>query len=423
MRSYRRRQFLGLLGAAASLSYLDGCAEKPKGRVVIVGGGFGGATCAKFLKLADPAIEVTLVEKSARFTTCPFSNHVLGGFKRMAEITHSYDGLRCRGVHVVNDTATNVDPHRKVVSLQGGVTLSYDRLVLSPGIDMIWNAIEGYDEAAAQIIPHAWKAGSQTFLLRRQLAAMADGGLVVIAAPEYPYRCPPAPYERASCIAYYLMRHKPRSKILILDAKDGFTKQKLFMEGWEKLYPGMIEWVSRSGGGEVTRVDAKTRTLYCGAGTFTADVANVVPPQQAGRIARKVGAAKGDGEWCRVDGFTFESMYVPNVHLVGDAILPGEMPKSSFAANSQAKAAAAALVSLLNGREVREPFFMNTCYSLLAPDYGISVNAAYRATPSGIVAILGSGGESPLGAPYATRKSEATYTEGWYASMIGEIFS
>jgi len=419
-----RRRFLqnllGGVGAATALPYLQGCSEGSKGRVVIVGGGFGGATCAAFL--ARAGVHVTLVEQSRRFVTCPFSNSVIAGFMDMAAITHGYDGLRKRGVWVVNYAATGVDTGSRQVVLSGGLRLPYDRLVLSPGIAMKWNAVEGYDRAASQTMPHAWKAGEQTLLLRNQLEAMEDGGIVVISAPAAPYRCPPAPYERACLMAHYLKHHKPRSKIIILDAKDSFTKQDLFTQGWEKLYPGMIDWVPASQGGTVTRVDPATRTFYCEAGAFKADAANMIPPQRAGEIARIAGVANDDKEWCLVDPKTFESTAVPGIHVLGDACYAGAMPKSGFAANSQGKACAAALVSLLAEREVAEPVFLNTCYSLLAPDYGISINAAYLADDQGIVSLLGSGGTSPLDAPSSVRRDEAKYAEGWYASMTGEMF-
>ena len=419
-----RRRFLqtllGGVGATAAAPYLKGCSKGSRGRVVIIGGGFGGATCAA--TLARSGAHVTLVERSQQFITCPFSNAVIGSFMEMSAITHGYDGLRKRGVRVVHDTATGVDTGSRQVVLSEGLRLSYDRLVLSPGIDMKWNAVNGYDRAASQAMPHAWKAGEQTVLLRNQLQAMEDGGVAVIAAPADPYRCPPAPYERACLMAHYLARHKPRSKIIILDTKDSFTKQDLFIRGWEKLYPGMIDWVPASQGGAVVRVDAATRTFYCEAGAFSAQTANMVPPQRAGEVAVMAGGANDDNEWCLVDPRTFESTAVPGIHVLGDACYAGAMPKSGFAANSQGKACAAAIISLLAEREVAEPMFLNTCYSLLSPDYGISISAAYLAGEQGIVPILGSGGTSPLEAPAKVRRDEAKYAEGWYASMTEEMF-
>jgi len=294
--------------------------------------------------------------------------------------------------------------------------------VLSPGIDFQWNAIAGYDEAAASIMPHAWKAGAQTELLIRQLAAMEDGGLVVIAAPDNPYRCPPAPYERACMIAHYLQASgKARSKILILDAKDKFTKQELFEQGWKRFYSGMIEWVGGAKGGKVESVDPKAMTVRTAAGTFKAGVANIVPPQTAGRIAVEAGVANDDG-WCQVDPWTMESVVHKDIHVVGDSCFPGAMPKSGFSANSQAKNCAAAIVSLLRGHAATEPVFMNTCYSAVAPDYGISIAGAYRVAAGDIVAVLGSGGVSALDAPDSVRQEEYDYAAGWYRSVTEEMF-
>ena len=286
-----RRHFIQLIGSAGAFS-AAGVAGFPAlsraatGRVVVIGGGFGGATCAKYLRRADPGIEVTLVERSSHFMTCPFSNTVLGGLTGMDFITHGYDRLSSRhGVTVIHDTASGIDPAQRKVSLQNGSDLSYDRLVVSPGIQLLWGALEGYDEQASQAMPHAWQAGPQTTLLRQQLEAMPDGGTVVIAPPANPFRCPPGPYERASLIAYYLKTHKPKSKIIILDAKEKFSKQPLFMEGWEQRYPGMIEWRAGSAGGSVVKVDAATKTLETDFGQVRGDVVNVIPPQSAGRVA------------------------------------------------------------------------------------------------------------------------------------------
>jgi sulfide dehydrogenase [flavocytochrome c] flavoprotein subunit len=303
-----RRKFLKVMGAAGALPVLASCARRMGPRVVVVGGGFGGATCAKYLKIIDPGIRVTLIERSESYATCPFSNNVIAGLRSFDSLLHGYDALETRwGIAVIHDTAAAVDAGKRRVTLASGKAVAYDRLVLSPGIDMNWSAIEGYGEDAADIMPHAWKAGPQTVLLQKQLAGVEDGGLVVIAAPDNPYRCPPAPYERACMIAHYLKSSgRAKSKIVILDAKDKFTKQELFVAGWNRFYPGMIEWVSGSAGGQVTQVDPQEMTVTCKAGTFKPAVANIVPPQMAGRIAQAAGAATQDG-WCEVDPWTMES--------------------------------------------------------------------------------------------------------------------
>ena len=419
-----RRDLLKLAGGAAvaGLFARRAGARARGGRVVVVGAGFGGATCARYLRRLAPELDVTLVERAKRFVTCPFSNTVVAGLQDLDSVTHGFEGLRRRGVTVLEGEVVAVDPEGGTVRLAGGGALSCDRLVLSPGIDLEWNAIEGYDEAAAARMPHAWKAGAQTALLRRQLEAMEDGGLVVIAVPASPYRCPPGPYERASLIADYLHREKPRSKVLVLDAKDGFSKQGLFREGWERLYPGMIEWVGFSGGGNVIAVDPGAMEVRTDFETFRADVANIIPPQRSARLVDTADLAAG-GDWCPVDHRTFESAVVPNIHLLGDAILAGAMPKSGFSANSQAKVCARAVVALLREEEPPEPAFINTCYSLLAADYGISVAAVYRlGEEGGIAPVPGSGGVSPADAPLAFRRAEAEYARGWYASITADMF-
>jgi sulfide dehydrogenase [flavocytochrome c] flavoprotein chain len=421
--TFTRRCFLRLVSAAALSSSLArrAWAQTPA-RVVVVGGGFGGGTCAKYIRRADRSIEVTLVTPHRQFITCPFSNAVLAGLRDMASVTHHHDSLHQRyGVRLVYAMATAIDPTARRVTLHDGSTLPYDRLVLSPGIALRWGAIEGYDAAASEVFPHAWEAGPQTVLLRQQLEAMPDGGLVVIAAPAEPYRCPPGPYERASLIAYYLKTHKPRSKVLILDAKNTFSKQELFRSAWARLYPGLIEWIPQSQSGRVVRVDATARTVSTDFDEYTPAVANIIPPQEAAAIARAVGLDSGQG-WCSVRAGTFESTVHTGIHIIGDAAIANPMPKSAFSANNQAKACAAAIVSLLRGHEVAPPALMNTCYSLVAPDYGISIAAVYRAVNDKLVAVEGSSGVSPLDAPAETRSLEAEYAKSWYANITADTF-
>jgi NADPH-dependent 2,4-dienoyl-CoA reductase/sulfur reductase-like enzyme len=270
-------------------------------------------------------------------------------------------------------------------------------------------------------MPHAWLAGEQTLLLRRQLEDMADGGLVVIVAPANPFRCPPGPYERASLVAHYLKSKKPRSKLIILDAKDAFSKQRLFQAAWAELYPGLIEWVPLSRGGNVTAVEAATRTLVTDFGRHTPAVANVIPPQKAARIAEAAGVADRTG-WCPIDPATFESRLQPGIHVIGDAAIAGAMPKSAFAANAQAKACAAAVARLLGGAAPPTPKLINTCYSLVAPDYGISVAGVYQPSGGQLAEVPGSGGVSPLEAPRATRAQEAVLAEAWFRTITAEVF-
>lgn len=423
MHHLTRRQFMGWLGGAgvtAATGWSTGAwgQRAAKGHVVVLGGGFGGATCARYIRLFDPTIAVTLVERADQFVTCPFSNAVLGDVVTMDTITQGYDTLRRKhGIEVVQDEVTEVDAEARKVTLKNGKPLQYDRLVVSPGIAFRWDAIEGYDAKVAETIPHAWKGGEQTVRLSEQLRAMKDGGLVVICPPANPFRCPPGPYERASLIAHYLKRHKPKSKILILDAKEKFSKQGLFQQGWEKLYPGMIEWVPGTSGGIVKEVDAQARTAITELGErHKADVLNVIPPQQANVIAQRSGLTDQTG-WCPVDQRSFESAMHKHVHVIGDSAIAGALPKSGFAASSEAKVCAASIVSALNGIEMPEPSYVNTCYSLVGPEYGISVAMVYRLQDGKIAGVEGAGGVSPKEADAEFRKQEAEYARGWYESI------
>jgi NADPH-dependent 2,4-dienoyl-CoA reductase/sulfur reductase-like enzyme len=389
--------------------------------VVVVGGGFAGASCARALKKLDQTIAVTLVETNRTFTACPFSNGVIAGLRELAAQQFGYDKIAADGVVLAAGTANIVDAQARSITVGDGTRLNYDRLVLAPGIDLRWDALPGYDQAAAERMPHAWKAGDQTLLLRRQLEAMEDGGLVVMAAPANPFRCPPGPYERASLIAHYLKTRKPRSKLIVLDAKDQFSKQRLFQNAWKELYPSHLEWVSLSSGGKVTGVDPVTNTLVTDFGRHQAKVANVIPPQKAGRIAELAGVADRTG-WCPIDPVTFESKLVPNIHVVGDATIAGGMPKSAFTANAQAKVCAAAVAKLIGGEKPGEPKLINTCYSLVAPDYGIHVAGVYRPVNGVLTEVEGSGGVSQVDAPAATRALEANLANGWFNTITGEVF-
>jgi NADPH-dependent 2,4-dienoyl-CoA reductase/sulfur reductase-like enzyme len=373
------------------------------------------------MKKANPATSVTLVETSPTFTACPFSNGVIAGLRPLRAQQFNYEKLSEDGVTLVLQAATGVDAQARSVTLSGGTNLPYDRLVMAPGVDLRFDALPGYNARTADIMPHAWKAGEQTLLLRSQLEAMEDGGTVVISAPANPFRCPPGPYERASLIAYYLKTKKPKSKLIILDAKDTFSKQRLFQNAWKELYPDHIEWVSLSKGGKVNEVDAATKTFKTDFSDHKADVANVIPPQRAAAIAQTAGVADRSG-WCPVDPVTFESKLVPNIHVIGDAAIMGAMPKSAFSANAQAKVCADAVATLLGGGKPGEPRLINTCYSLVAPDYGITVAGVYKPTDGVLADIQGAGGVSPADAPRETRAQEAQFAEGWFNTITSEVF-
>jgi sulfide dehydrogenase [flavocytochrome c] flavoprotein chain len=413
-----RRQFLKAAGKAAALLPLPALAQGSSGRVVVIGGGFAGATCARFVKRMDPRVTVTLVEASQTFTACPFSNSVIAGLRDLTAQQFGYDKTAASGVAINFATATAVDTQARMVTLSDGVRLGYDRLVTAPGVDIRWDSLPGYTEAAAERMPHAWKAGPQTLLLRNQLEAMADGGTVIISAPANPFRCPPGPYERASLIAYYLKTKKPKSKLIVLDAKDAFSKQGLFQNAWKELYPN-LEWVPLSKGGKVNAVDVGAMMLITDFDRYRGDVVNVIPPQKAGRIAEVAGVTNNTG-WCPINPETFESTLQPGIHVIGDATIAGAMPKSAFAANAQAKVCAAAVVKLLAGQKPDEPRLINTCYSLAAPDYGISIANVYR--PKDGVLVDAGGGVSPANAPASFRAQEAMFANGWFKTITGEVF-
>ncbi|TWI35680.1 NAD(P)/FAD-dependent oxidoreductase [Paracoccus sulfuroxidans] len=397
-------------------------AQPARHRILVVGGGFGGATAARYLLKRDPSLEVTLVEPSQSYVTCPFSNLYLGGLRDWDSLAHGFDDLRALGVRVVHDRVEAIDAEKRQAALSDGTRINWDRLILSPGIDIRWGTLEGYDEAAAELTPHAWKAGPQTQLLQRQLAEMPDGGTFVMVIPEGAYRCPPGPYERAAMVAHYFKTHKPASKILLLDGKDQFSKQGLFQQGWKALYGEMIEWVGLSGDGQVVRVDARAKEVETAFGTVhRADVLNVIPPQQAGLIAAQAGVTDASG-WAPVKGGSFASALVEGVHVLGDATIASPMPKSGFAANTQAKVAVAVILAELAGAPIPEASYANTCYSLIGPGYGISVAGVYRAEGDAIVEVPDSGGVSPLDAPASFREAEARYGEGWYASICRDIW-
>lgn len=412
-----------VLGGAASLFAAPALAgQGGRATVLIIGGGFGGATAARYLRRAMPNLRIILIEPNASHITCPGSNGVIGGLMSLAQLEHDFSQLRSRfGIEIIQDSAAAIEADRRRVRLGSGAWLAYDRLIVSPGIDPRWNEIEGYDQAASQAMPHAWKAGAQTTLLRRRLEAVEDGGVVVIAAPGNPYRCPPGPYERAAMIAWHLSRTRKGCKVLILDAKDSFSKQALFQEGWKALYGHMIEWVSGANNGRVVRVNAAEGWVETDFDRFTPALANIIPPQQAGSIAVSSGLSDASG-FCPVNPQTFESRLMPDIHVIGDSCIAGEMPKSASSANNQAKIAAASIMASLAGREASAIKAINVCYSLLAPEYAISVAGIYDVANGSRASVAGSGGVSPLGADVQFRKSEAEYAAGWYAGICADAW-
>jgi len=413
--SLTRREFIKWMSAGAGVSAIGGCATVEEagtaGRVVVVGGGFSGATAAKYIRLWAPDIAVTLVERNAQFISCPMSNLVLGGNARIEDLTTSYDGLRKRGVRVLRDEAVAVEHDRRQVRLTGGTTLQYDRVIVAPGIDFIYDAIPGLNGAEAQNrILHAWKAGPQTLALRRQIEAMRDGGVFVFHIPMAPYRCPPGPYERVCQVADYLKRAKPRSKIIVLDSNPDITSKKgLFLQSWNGPYKGMIDYRPNS---ELQDVDARNLTAILLGDKVRGDVLNVVPPHGAGDIARKTGLITANQRWCNIDWLTCESTAVKGIHVLGDATLsaPG-MPKSGSMANQHGKICAGAVVALLKGRPVfQNPAIMNACYSMVDSRSAMHVTSIHKYDPAKktMVPVKGAGGVSPKAS-----EQEGTYAWGW----------
>lgn len=424
----KRRQFVQSLGAGsaiAGLGLMSGCATTGSGaKVVVVGGGYGGATAAKYVRMfSDQSIEVTLIEPNAAFISCPISNLVIGGHKTMADITTPYDNLSKRhGVKVVRDMVASIDPAKRTVKLASGGELPYDRLILSPGIDFMMESMPGMAKAgASDKVLHAWKAGPQTQALRQQLEAMPDGGVYALSIPLAPYRCPPGPYERACMVASYFKKAKPKSKVVIFDANDDITSKKgLFMKAWDEHYKGMIDYRPKH---KVVDVDAATNTLkFEFNDDFKAGVANVIPNMRAGDIAVKTGLATANARWCEVDFLTFESKAHKNIHVLGDSIqIAPAMPKSGHMANQHGKTCAAAVVSLLQGKEPPSlPIYANTCYSFVTAEDVVHVASvhAYDAEKKTMVTVPGSGGLSS-----AANELEGRYALAWARNIWADTLA
>jgi sulfide dehydrogenase [flavocytochrome c] flavoprotein subunit len=418
-RPTRRAVAHGIAASAAAAALPCPSFAQSAARIVVIGGGFGGASCARALRKLDAKLQVTLIEPNHVFTACPFSNEVIAGLREIEAQQFGYDKIAAEGVTVIPQAAAKVDPRAHTVGLADGSSVGYDRLVLAPGIDLRFDALPGYDEAASLKMPHAWKAGEQTTLLRRQIEAMEDGGVVVIAVPAAPLRCPPAPYERASLIAHYLKTKKPRSKILILDAKDGFSQQRLFEGAWKELYPGMIERIALSQGGRVTSVDPATGTIVTDFGNYTAEVASVIPPQKAGRIAEIAGAADNTG-WCPIDPVSFGSKLLPNVHVIGDACIGGQIPKSASAANAQGNACAAVIANLISGKSPDMPRLNGACYNTVAPGYAFSLSGIYQPKEDQFAEVEVN--TSPVDAPRDARQQEAEKAQNWFKTITVDAF-
>ena len=420
-RALRRRSFLQLTLLAASGGILSSGAmlragAQTRAKVIIVGGGFAGATCALALRRLNPTLDVTLMDPDERYVTCPMSNGALVGLRNLESLTVSRVGLVRAGVKWVGSRATSVDAGRRLIRTTGGGVFAYDRLVMAPGIRFLWGTPQGYTPAAAQVMPHAWQAGEQTRLLAGRLRDIRDGGVVAISVPAGPMRCPPGPFERASLIAGYLQQRKPRCKVLIFDANNHFPRQDVFSDAWAQLYPGMIEWIPVVADGAVTRVATATMTLYTSQGAHRVDVANIIPPQAPAPLAVETGLAAARG-WCPVKSDSFESTQIPHVHVIGDACIADPMPKSASAAHSQARQCALAIVASLQERDTPAPQFESVCYSLLAPGRALAIHGRFRSV-DGVIEQLPGAQDAESGPP----SQEAANADSWYKNIVLDSF-
>ena len=419
---HTRRQLIGsMVGLSAGLMLSQGAFSQTRAKLVIVGGGFGGASAARALKTLLPNADITLVEPNQSYVACPFSNLVIAGERDAQLQVFSYDRLRAEGIRVVHARAVEVNTAANILILDDESAFPFDRLIMSPGIDLRENALEGYTPEAYDAMPHAWKAGAQTTLLARQLRAMPDDGTVVMSVPAAPYRCPPGPYERASLIAHFLKTQKPRAKLIILDAKDQFSKKPLFLEAWAEHYPDHLEWRSATDDGRVSRVDRLRMTVETDFETFSPDVANIIPPQKAAAIAEEAGVADATG-WCPIDPISFESTLQSDIHVIGDASIAAPMPKSAFAANAQAKLCAIQVARLVSGVAPSPSILANTCYSYITPDHAVSVSGVYSNGSDGFAERPGAGGLSPAEADDAVREVEAAQADAWFSAITAEAF-
>ena len=416
--SINRRTFITTSAVAAATLAAPMVRAAGTPNVVVVGGGAGGATAARYIaKDSKGAINVTLIEPTRRYYTSFFSNLYLGGFKEMEELGHGYGGMAAGGVNVVHDWAVGVDRDAKTVSLAGGGSLPYDKLILSPGIDFVDGAVEGWDLSAQNAMPHAYKAGSQSELLRAQLESMPQGGTFAMVAPPNPYRCPPGPYERVSMVAHFLKQNNPTAKIIVADPKAKFSKMALFQEGWANHYSGMVDWIGDDFGGGNVSVDPGAMTLTIDGEVTNVDVCNVIPAMKAGRIADMAGVTEGN--WAPVNAADMSAKADADIYVLGDASSQGDMPKSGFSANSQAKVCANAVRGALTGSRVFPAKFSNTCWSLIATGDGVKVGATYEATPEKIAKV--DGFISQTGESADVRQATYLESEGWYTGITTDM--
>ena len=421
-----RRDFAALVGGAIVIPALGAPSLLRAGtapRVVVLGGGYSGATFCKYLRRAHSTVQISLVEPVNKFISCVYSNEVVVGLNKLKNLTVNYDKLVANyGIVHFSTMAVSIDPVQHTVQLQSGDILSYDKLVMAPGMTYRFDTIQGWSKKVAKQLPVAWHAGPETLALQKNVAAMASGGTAIVSVPPLPYRCPPAPYERASLLAWYFTQHNPSAKVLVLDANESFAMQPLFEEGWANLYPGMVTRIPPSQGGAIQAVDASAMTVTCGAGTFHGDLINIIPPQKSGSLAEATGLTDST-LWCPVEDQSFSSTLQPDIHVIGDSAASG-LPKSGTSGNAGAKVAALAMAEIFLGHQVTDPVFINTCYSRMNPDYSIGIIDVFGLDANGAPVIRYNGtGTTPLGASLKYHKDEAQVSDKWFASLIADTFS
>ena len=424
MMRINRRQVAQLIGGAVALpAFGSNIARGAVPRVVVVGGGFSGATFCKYLRRAYAGVDITLVEPNTQLTSCVYSNEVVAGITHLKDLVFYYDGLVTKyGLTWANAAVTSINPVHKTIQLDSGSSLGYDKLVFGPGMVYRFDAIPGFDKKAAKKLPVAWHAGPETKALHENLTTMPRGGTAIITVPPMPYRCPPAPYERTSLFAWYMSQNNPTGKVLLLDSNDSYAMQPLFEEGWANLYPGMVTRISGPNGGGVLSVDANAMTVTCAAGTFHGDLINVIPPQKSGPLAEATGLTDAT-LWCPVDPTTFASKQVADIHVIGDSAASG-LPKSATSGNAGAKIAALALANILRGQAVTAPVFTNTCYARMNPTYSIGIVDVFGLDANGNVAIRYKGtGTTPVGASLKYHAQEAKYADKWFRSLISDVLT
>lgn len=416
-----KRNFLKLITlGVASFPFIRGVRGNYKPKIVIIGGGFGGGSCARYLERFSNFFDILLIEKKNTYYTCPFSNYVLGGFRTIEQNIFDYKNFALRKTKLLNANVHFINPEKNKIILDNNDSINYDWLVISPGIDFKWNTIEGYNQKVNAKFPHCWN-GKDVDILNKQIDSLDNNSVILISIPAYPYRCPPAPYERASMIAYKLKKKNLKYKIFLLDNKNSFTKQKLFLAAWNKFYPNCIEWISKNNGGEVVEFNQNKKEIYTkSAGKFKGNLINIIPEQKAGQLLQSSNLVFND--WVEIDPISFSHKNFSNIHVLGDSINAGDMPKSAFSANSQAKICAENLKNKILEKDMVNPTFLNTCYSLASSQHGFSTSSWYRVSSKNSKIVSLGSTETRVGMDKKIYKEEMLHSLGWYENIVNEVF-